>query len=513
MKGINLIHSCNDSQRLLQNSLEKAQSNLRTLEKKASGYDSVSIPMDLKIALEDKQKELARLMSKVEAIFEMQFVDRQAEMDAIQSYRQHNLYVQIYGSGGMGKSFLLKEIYRQLKTESYTVILIDFANTHSHCLADTRALMIEFYRQLGGIDSPIPLDNNGLLHYAGKCLANTFHTALILDNADQADKRLLEWLRSEFFEAMMKEGDLWVLASGQYIIPEWQGHRAGRTFRALPLSSFEDPLIVESIVNNVVSNWGSLYTLQKRETRPDLWKQDLRAMTTQLTDLACGHPLALTLLLKEAVKKDGLYPQFFIEHRSQLIARCLSPMISERILPTLDSFIREAFRSLCIFRAVWPGLIRALLAEGDWPPMTDDAAPPDYWWRLLQTTPLIGDVNPRQLYPLSPIVRRLIALVLEYEDPDLFRARHARARAIYSQMAADAHVALLQRAACWLEALFHAAKSGDDAAVQATLALLPGLQALPAWEEVQPQVTAWWDEDAELRALAAHFLDPDWSIG
>ncbi len=461
--------------------------------------------------LPDLAAEVELALSQREP-FCLRFANREAEKDAIHARRRQKLYVQIYAPGGLGKTFLLDEIRRHLKDEGSTVIWLDFTDGQKHCVADMRALIIEFYRQLNGQDAPTPLNDLQLLEYAGKCLANTQQAALILDNADRLDKRALEWLRATFFEEMAHYAPLWVLASGQQVIPEWQGHRAGRPFELVPLSEFNDDTVIALMIDDLTARCGVEQARQRRTAEE--WQQELPALAAALWELSCGHPLAMERLLYDAWQHHGaLRPDYLTRRRAELVRRCLAPLIGERILPKLDSVIREAFRSLCIFRAVWPGLIRALLAEGDWPPLTDNDAPADHWWRLLQTTPLIGDVNPRQLYPLSPIVRRLIALVLEYEDPDLFRARHARARAIYSQMATDAHVALLQRAACWLEALFHAAKSGDDVAVQATLALLPGLQALPAWEEVQPQVTAWWDEDAELRALAAHFLDPDWSIG
>lgn len=441
-------------------------------------------------------------------VFGLRFANREAEKDAIHAHRRQKLYVQIYAPGGLGKTFLLDEIRRHLQAEGCTVIWLDFADGQKHCVADVRALVIEFYRQLNGQDAPTPLTDEQLLEYAGTCLTKTRQAALILDNADCIDARILKWLRKIFFKEMAHYAPLWVLASGQQVISEWQGHREGRPFHPVSLSEFNDNAVIAWMVDELTARCGVEQARQKRAAAE--WQQELPALATALRELSCGHPLAMERLLRDAWEHHGaLRSDYLTRRRAELVRRCLAPLIGERILPKLDSVIREAFRSLCVFRAVWPGLLRLLLEGGDWPPLTDDDAPADHWWRLLQTTPLIGDVTARQLYPLSPIVRRLIALVLEYEDPALFRAHHARARAIYCQMATDERVASLHRAACWMEALFHAAKSGDDAAVQATLALLPDLQAMPAWGEMQPTVAAWWAEDAELQAIIAQIGGPE----
>lgn len=463
-------------------------------------------------------QNLIRLLSdNMTDSFHLTFANREAEKAAIHAHRQRDLFVQIYAPGGLGKSFLLAEIHRELEAEGYTVILLDFVGGQSHCIANPRALVTEFYRHLNGADSPTPLTDEQLLEYAGRCLANTTRAALLLDNADRIDQRTLEWLRDVFFEKMVHCGSLWVLASGQQVIGEWHGCVTKRPFYLVSLSEFNDLRVIKWMIDDLTARCGTEQAKQRRTMQPDVWKQELETMATALLELSCGHPLAMERLLYEAWEYHGaLRPDYLTSHRAELVQHCLAPLIGERILPTVDRAAREVFRSLCIFRYIWPGLIRTLLANNDWPPLIDDSEPDNhnYWWRLLQGTHLVlnvNDVNERKLYPLSPTVRRLIALVLEYEDPVLFRAHHIQARTMYSQMVQNPQVRLQQRAACWLESLFHAAKSGDPVLLRETLTLLAELRQYADWVEIQSQVFRWVAQDAELIAVVGRFLGPNWS--
>ncbi len=451
----------------------------------------------------------------------LNFANREVEMRNLHNCCESGLYVQICGPGGLGKTFLLDELQRQLKAKGYAIVSIDFANGQPYCRGDQRAVITELYRQLGGGDSTELLDDATLLRKAGNQLSTTRRAALILDNADQADPRLLEWLRREFFEALTREGNLWVLASGQRVIPEWQGHQKGRAFKTELLSGFDDPIVLEQMVDDVAARYGVAQTWLKRETQKDVWKRDVRTLATALRELSCGHPLAMERILHAALQDNRLrHPDYITRERAVLVTRCLAPIVGERILPTVDRAVREAFRSLCIFRAIRKELLCALLIEGDWAPLTDttdnnttgrnsiNKVAENYWW-LLKKMHLIGVFTRDDLMFFSPVVRQLIALVLEYEDPILFTNQHARAWKIYHRMALDEQSALLSRLACFLEAVFHAIKSDNTMVIEETLEMMNLFTSAVGWPETQTQFILWLREDYELCAMLEQSLGTD----
>lgn len=440
-------------------------------------------------ALRDRRKhghggrqELEILIELIQAAFQKQlqaetpdedlylhFANRATEKRQIWEYFAADTYVQVYGPGGLGKSYLLEEVQREAHAREWQTIWLDFATDHSDCRADKYKFLQAFARQINFELDIVNLTLERALRLVHREAANVAHLVLLLDNADCADMRLLAWIRAEFLEtlALGRALPIHVLGSGQQVIAEWRGLRPGRPFREILLSRFDDPHVIGQIINTVVDQFGPVQTRLRRVTDPEAWQYDLRTMSNGLLRASRGHPLAIHRLLAYAVEQGGLLqPTFFTANRDELYERCLGPIVGERVLPTVDSSVREVFRSLCVFRFIWPTLIQTLsdprtgseLATA-WEPFLSRRKTWMQWWSLLQDTHLIQ--NTVTGFLLSPVIRQITNQVLQAEDGHLYRSRHQHARSEHQRLVYTAEIPSLRRVISLLEVLYHATQDGS----------------------------------------------------
>lgn len=457
--------------------------------------------------------------------FSLKFANREVEKELIQKLLDSDFYVQIHAPGGLGKTYMLREIQREMSEQGWLPVWIDFAsNEYRPCLADRYRLLHEFACQALGDAAPsvTEYEEDKAFELVGRGLADLDKIIFLLDNADRGDSRLLTWVRETFLERLSTKVTLRMVASGQKIIDEWQGYRPGRPFRELSLSSFEDPRVIRDILDDIVARFGARRAKEKWEAKDEKWQADLEIMVEGLYRIARGHPLVIERVLDYAVKTNGLVDAtFFADKWDDICDRCLVPIVGGRILPTMDNAVREAFRSVCVFRFVWPTLIRSLVESevpselgGPWEPFSDDGKDWEEWWSRLQEAHLIYDVGERQMFPLSPVVRQVIALVLKHEDGDLYRARNGRARQEYEKLISSKHIPASQRAAYVFEVFYHATQDGslshEDALTAFTQTLTDFLNGLSDDEVVETtrQLLKWIYEDAELREAANQFAGP-----
>ena len=477
--------------------------------------------------------ELENLLAEVKheldspdsAPYQLKFSNRSAEKEMIGDLLDRDFYVQIHAPGGLGKTYLLREIQREKESTGWRTVWIDLASeAHQACNADRYALLQEFAQQAFGDAAPnvAHLEEGTALRLIGRQLAERGDIALFIDNADRADIRLLTWIRATFLETLATWVPIRAIASGQQTIPEWQGHRTGRPFRKLVLSGFEDPSIIRDIIDDLAGRFGTAQVKRRREAERKQWQADLEIMVEGLLQISLGHPLAIERVLDYAIKNDGLmHAGYFTDNRAQLIDRCLGPIVGERILPTIDRCVREAFRSLCVFRFVWPTLVRSLTEVkvsndlgGPWEPFSNGMKSPENWWSGLQDTHLIDDVSDRAMYPISSTIRRVIAVVLQVEDEALFQARNFRARLEYQKLLDSPQVSSEQRAACALEIIYHTTQDESLSPEQATsfsTELLTGFLESARRTDIDSFIKArdllmkWLREDTELRTVVNRF--------
>ena len=442
--------------------------------------------------------------------FHLSFTNREVEKLSIHKYLQQGFYVQIHAPGGLGKTYLLREIQRELGEQGWHAVWIDFAcDVHRICVADRFAFMRVFAQgvwskatpDLRGLDEPTALQR------LGRELANLERVVLLLDNADCMDTRLRTWLRGTFLEQMALETELLVLASAKEVVEEWQGHRTGRSFYPVLLSEFNDPRVIREVVDDVARRYAVPKIQHRISQESDEWQQDLGTIVPDLMVLARGHPLALEYLLKYFVEDSGLLESnFFATHHADLIERCLVPVVDGRILSHVSTSIREAFRCLCIFRYVWPGLLDDLCEDAAlWSCFAVARRPSAHLWMDLQGTQLIDSIASRHFYPISSSVRQLVKLVLLNEDPILYQERNRFARRLYERLLLTPSVTPVQRVACMLEIFYHTTQEDDVSSEGKVEQMESAWQALfgdciddTVRVQITQQLNSWLSGDAEL---------------
>jgi hypothetical protein len=441
--------------------------------------------------------------------FWLSFTNRNEEKAAIRKHLHTGEYVQVIAPSGLGKTYLLREVQREVKQEGARTVWLDFAQQHARCRADRFALLEEIASQSqtsGKSSTAIAVHNeDDALFQLGMELEQAGTMVVVFfDNADQASWRLLEWIRRTLLPQLSHRQSLRVIASSQQKIMEWQGYSIpGQPFRKLSLSGFDETMALREIIRGV----GVINTNDQDAGLDDL----IRSLYT----ITRGHPRAIERVLYHLVEsKSDISVSSLQERYADLCERCLSPIVYGHILTVLSDDVQRAFSSLCVFRYVWLGLIASLTNRnvpddlgGPWEPFSNRGNM-EYWWRTIQRIPLIYDVSPRQMVPLSPIVRQLVAQVLQYENSMLYCARNRRARREYEHLLEQTNALPTQRAAWFIEVLYHMTQDGSlrncDAAAEiehVVRAFLNHPITVETWMATVPQLFNWMREDTELREV------------
>jgi hypothetical protein len=454
--------------------------------------------------------------------FSLTFKNRELERSTIERYIKNDFCIQIYAPAGLGKTVLMREIQMTMTQQGWHSLWIDFANEQNFCVADKQQFLLEIIRQMKVTPSPDPLmREDQLLFLIGREFASYDHLLILLDNADRCDHRFLEWIGTFFFKSLSEWGTPIIISSSQQRILEWSGYGKSCSFHEMSLSSFTDPLVLYDILKDVAERYGNI-PMQRRMKTPE-WRTDMDTMINGLRKITQDHPLAIERVLRYTMEREGLIrPTFFIDNQQDIVLHCISPIIGERILPTVDRSVREAFRSLCIFRYIWAGLIKKMTNKTSslWESFYASGRGWGMWWSLLQDSHLVVDIDARLFYPISPIIRQLINHVLRYEDPEWYRLRHQFARQEYESVVASSQVAMIQRAAALVESWYHIAQ--DDTLPnkehlvkeKLTTFMADTLDQSNEHIEVAIQMHRWLRSDKELREELAHLsLElPDWLV-
>lgn len=473
-------------------------------EKKEQRYPTAS---ELASAFSEGLKGSAALLPPEK--FRLPFANREIEKGLIRKLLDSNFYVQIEAPSGLGKSYLIAEIQKQFKAEGSPTVRIDFDREHRDCIASRFGFLQAFSEQLD-LTQIKNVSETSLLEQIGHHLADKNQVVLFIDHADLGAPSLVSWVRGTFLHCLATDWKvpIRVLAAGQQIIPEWRGVKRGRPFKAFPLSHFDDSLVIEEIINHVVKRFGEW---DPQDTMSDEeWEPHLETMVDGLLSISCGHPLVMAEVLRYTAETDNfMQATFFTEKWTELCDRCLAPVVDGRILFGLERNVRQAFRSLCIFRYVWPTLILQLTAPdiseelgAAWEPFSEGRRGWRTWWSRVEDTYLIDNPKTRRLYRISPVIRQVIALVLRAEDETRYHARNRRARQIYKKLLNNQKTASTQRAACMLELFYHMTQAGarSIAATTFTQILTDFLNSLSKEESINvaPHLLDWLREDTEL---------------
>lgn len=421
--------------------------------------------------------------------FRLHFANRGVEKKMIRDWLEGNFYVQIYAPSGLGKSYLMQEIERELRADNWHTIWIEFKGEQKESVANRFSFLDSIYKELDDTTHPSTLDEHQLLEKIALALSKISRpVVLLIDDADAAIPRVLKWIRETFLHTLTqhfsiegiegKKTPLHVLAAGQQVILEWQGYKRGRQFQKMELSEFNDSYVFKEIIEEVISRSDDRQIQAIKAIGGTAWQTYLEKMANGLLDISCGHPLVITQVLHYVVKQNWLAdPTCFIQHRHQLFERCLRPIVDGKILSSIDPVGGEALRSLCVFRYVWQDLIRELTDDvpeelgGPWEPFSEGRRSWFAWWSRLEETHLVERYDERPIFRLSPVVRQVVSIVLQAEDEALFRARQRRAQQIYQSLLTESMLPALQRAAYMFEYFYHTVQAGRLTQIELTTEL------------------------------------------
>jgi hypothetical protein len=481
--------------------------------------EKITLLLDFGRRLPIRFDKLLRLVGKPpeDETFHLPFANREAEKELIQKLLGTELYVQIYAPSGLGKTYMLREMERALQFRGWQTVWLDFAVSHRDLRADQYRFLQEVSQQALGF--PLSdFDEENALKRIGREVADLDQLVLFLDNADWAATWLLRWIRESFLQTLTTDWvPIRVLASGQQLIPEWQGYAAEGRFYGLSLSELNDSVVIAEIMNDIVARFGAKPVRKRQATANAAWQAQIGQMVAGVLQISPGHPLVMAELLRIAAEQDGfMHASFFIDNQAELCLRYLRAIVDGHILLTVDSTIREAFRSLCIFRYLWPMLILSLTKTqhglgAPWEPFSSRRKRWHNWWSMLEDMHLVHKAGIRQLHPISPIIRQVIALVLQAENAERYQTRHRRARQEYEQLRGSEAQSVFQRAAGLLEVFYHATQDGTlspaSAASLFAKKLKDFLLDLASNDSlvVARQLKEWLREDSELQETINQF--------
>lgn len=461
-----------------------------------------------------------------EKTFRIPFKNRVLEKDAILNILQIRPRIQIQGMRGWGKTYLLDELRKIFDAQGWITIWIDLDIEKDRQLRSNKvAFLREFTTRLLHKEFPdiYEMEERDFLDWLGRQIANKRGVAVLIDNIDRSDRTLSFWLGKVFAHAIDKWApSTYIITAGQQLIPEWKSVQIQRPFISFPLHLIDDVSIVNQIVDHVIKHHG--FPVAKEWRYKENWNDELDRISSDIIRLTKGHLLLIERVLEYAVHTNGfMRTTYFSENSSEIYRRCISPAINERILRDLDRDESQAFRQLCVFRYITPGILSRLI-DDRYPEIAEDITTHIFsdqstamsGWTRFQKTGLLSDVQERGLYPLSNVVRRVVQCVLSAENRELYQERNRRARYEYELLLQNNTNSSLdmddklrstkQRCAYVIEICYHLAydESLDSISIQERLfnefsLLLRSLTGLLAL--VIPEILNWLRLDDELNDI------------
>lgn len=265
------------------------------------------------------QNAIALVLSQTpEETFRLGFANRESEKKSIRSFLIYHFYLAIQAPSGMGKTYLLREIQKDIEKFNWIPVWIDFASESHRPLRDNEHLFLqEFCQQaFGGEIFDLSNQKRALEEIGDKMTWMDNEIVIFLDHADYADNNLLEWLRDKFLFPFATEWvPVRVVTASQQLIPPWHtpNHEHAQTLTLSPL----DSSAICSIISDVVTRFGSEAAKERKARQDEAWQNDLRTMAEGLLKLSGGHPETIARLLRHAAEEDGfLTPAYFTDHRA-----------------------------------------------------------------------------------------------------------------------------------------------------------------------------------------------------
>ncbi len=281
---------------------------------------------------------------------------------SIQDRLFNHRYFQVCGTGGSGKTTLLHNLRQTLDVNVYSSVWIDFSSEHRNLRADVYAFLKTILAQITDDLVPDFISPNisQLIQQIGRLIASMNSIVLLLDNFDLCTPQFVKWLCDDFLREINQWQPFRIIVSAKASIKEI-AECNNINFQKVVLAPYMDRDALERVIKRIASQYDVRHILNMQNGVLDLWTEYVDEMVTEILGFTYGHPLAIERILDYAYQEDRLrHPRFFHENQHDIAQHCLRPVIDGRILYSIgDAEVREEFRTLCIFRYIWPMLLQA----------------------------------------------------------------------------------------------------------------------------------------------------------
>lgn len=348
------------------------------------------------------------LSSQLEAARRKQFVGREADLalfhSALAAPELPFYMLHIFGPGGVGKTFLLKQFAASAEQAGATAIYVDGRNiepTPGGLLNALRSatLTVNPHANLPeGGDADAIWGALNTREKRGVILIDTYETLAPLDG----------WLRDELLPNV-PENVLLVLAGRQAPSSGWRADPVWNTLiKAIPL-------------RNLSPDESRIYLAQ--HSIPAGQHQNVLAFTH-------GHPLALSLVADTFAQRGNVATAFQPEETPDVIRALLERFVQKVPSPAH----RAALEACALIRVLTEGLLCQMLNVPEAHELFE-------WLRDLSFI----DAGRSGIFP-HDLAREAIAADVRWRNPDWYAELHKRARAYYNGRIQQVHGVEQQRA-------------------------------------------------------------------
>ncbi len=372
------------------------------------------------------------------------FINREKEREYIYQ-RAEKPYFQIYGFAGCGKTELAHQVFEQYRLDG--VWRQAFVTLHENqaplgVLAEIARLALNREiapaEMLANARTSLAAENgiapdalaDDLVYPRALQLATDRlvefigqqKILLVFDGSEYVPPAVFQWLDANLVPALDahvtdRMAQLRLIFSGRAPLT-WTSPKIKRSVMDMPLSAFN-----ETAVGGMLDYYVGL----KLDSALPVPKRDL--IIQNVLDISSGHPRAIRNLIAEIAEKNfDVSAEYFAHEQISLFRRNVLPIVTNQILGKIAPDLRPIVQTICVFRKMLPEFLDVLVRAKE--------IDPTYLPSLrlmgdLSATFLLGKPNP--LYEIDVVVRRILAMAIEFENPARYETLHQLALDTFGQ--------------------------------------------------------------------------------
>ena len=338
-------------------------------------------------------QDVIQEISSIVRAREIEFVNRENELHLLRVERlraSRSPYTLISAPAGYGKSYLLQRLIYTITSDEtlrqkWCVRYVNFGtqvmNQIAHVVRITsprNQVLSEKPGLWNEPDTATDLVCDTVVQELSTPLPEGRRAVLLIfDAVEQLEKKARQWLYTllDDLRKRTRPGHqeiitVRVIIAGRNVELFWEGYQQVADKLPAPqrisLSPFDEHPIQELI-------WGYAQAVQV-----DLDDQTVIQMADELLYLSGGHPGVIRRLVDNLASQSfaiGPASQYFSRHRGRLVRAVLSPVAGEllgSLEASLGTEMREAVRTLSVFRRVNANTVQVLVEASALPPRTNE---------------------------------------------------------------------------------------------------------------------------------------------